>query len=100
VGVVLAEAVDDDVVVVLTFGVDVFVVVESHADVGDLLRAEENQVAFVYAGALDFVAEEVVLLVGIAGNDVTAHAVAELHKTTAIYAFVAGAAPQVGDIEE
>ena len=99
-GVAFAEAVHDHVVVVLAFGVDVFVVVEGHADVGDLLRAEENQVAFVYVGALDFVAEEVVLLVGVAGDDVATHAIAELYEATAIYAFVAGAAPQVGDIEE
>ena len=39
------------------------------------------------------------LLVGVAGKNVAAHAVAG-HEATAIYALITGAAPQVGDVEE
>ena len=52
-GVAFAEAVDDDVVVVTAFGVDVFVIVEGHADVGDGFLAEENQVALAQVCAFE-----------------------------------------------
>lgn len=94
------EAVDDDAVVVLAFGVDVFVIVEGEGDMGDGLAAKENQVAFLHLRSGNGMGEEIVLLVCVAGQKVAAHAVAELHEATAIQALPAGAAPEVGDAEE
>jgi hypothetical protein len=61
------EAADDNAVVVLTFGVDVFVVIDGQSDMGDLLATEEDEVPGAHVGAFDGMIEKTVLLIGIAG---------------------------------
>src|SRR5579863_5608759 len=47
------KAVDDHSIVVLAFRVDVLSLVERHADVGDALAAEEDQIALLHLFSFD-----------------------------------------------
>src|SRR6185312_13643184 len=68
------KAIDGHAIVALALGVDVFVIVDGHANVRDFLAAEENQIARAHLGTLDGVEEKAILLITIARKIIAAHA--------------------------
>src|SRR6266487_3890551 len=89
------EAVDGHTVVVLPLRVNKLGVVERHSHVRNILATKEDQVAFPHFFACHAVCQEIMLLVGIAWENIAAHAVTELYKTAAVQSLPACAAPQV-----
>ena len=59
------KAVDDNVVIVLPFGMDILVIVEGQCDMGNGFAAKENQVALLHLWPDNGVAQEIMLLIGI-----------------------------------
>src|SRR2546421_1126948 len=94
------KTVDDHIIVILPLGVDILFMVEGHGNVGYLLAAEENQVALLHIGSIDTIGQSIVLLIGIAWNDVASHAVGQLHQTATIYTLPACSTPEIGSAKK
>src|SRR5258708_184834 len=94
------KAIDYHVVIVSSFGMNEFMIVKRHANMGNLFAAKEDQVPGPHLGTLDGVVEEAILLIGVSGNKIAASAIAELYKAAAIDASPACAAPVIGHVEE
>src|SRR5579885_3855400 len=79
---------------------DVFFIIERHADMGDTLAPEEDQVPLAHLFTFDTPGQRVVLLVGIARDDIATHTIAKLDEAAAIDASPACAAPEIGHAEK
>src|SRR6266700_2152001 len=84
---------DDNAIIGMAFCLNIFFVVESHCHMRDALAAEEDQVALLHLLTRYGVNKYIVLLIGIARNNVAAHPIAKLDKTAAIDAFPARSSP-------
>src|SRR3954464_5365261 len=90
-----AKTVDNHAIIMLTFGMDILVVIERHTDMGNLLAAEEDQISSTHLRSLDLVMKKTILLIAIAWNIIATCAIAELNKTTAINAGPTGPTPEI-----
>src|SRR5487761_488713 len=66
----------------------------------DLFAAKEDQVSGAHLRPLDRVIEKAILLIGVARNEIAAHAIAKLHKAAAINALPARADPEIRHAEQ
>src|SRR5438067_12499888 len=94
------KAVDDHIIVILPLGMDILFMIAGHGNVGYLLAAEENQVALLHISSIDTIGQSVMLLIGIAWNDVASHAVGQLHQTATIYTLPACSTPEIASAKK
>ncbi len=81
--------------IILSFSMNILVIIEGQGNVRDGLAAKEEQVALLNGAALYAVRQKIMLLVGITRDTIASHAIAKLHKTAAIKPFGAGTTPEI-----
>src|SRR6266567_2672230 len=94
------KAVDDNIVVMLSLGMNIFFIIERHGDMGYFFTAEEDQVTCLQLFAFDAAGPKIMLLVGIAWNDIASHTIAKLREAAAIYPFPTCPSPKIGSAEK
>src|SRR2546423_14473950 len=94
------KTIDDNLVVILPFGMYVLFIVQGHGNMVYFLAAEEDQVSLPHCSAIDTTGQKIMLLISITWNDVASHAVAQLHQAAAIYPFPACSSPEIGASEK
>src|SRR5450759_2654660 len=94
------KAVDDNTVVILSLGMNIFFMIERHGDMGYVCTAEEDQVTCLQLFAFDAAGPKIMLLVAIAWHGIASHTIAKLHEAAAIYPFPACPSPKIGSAEK
>jgi len=78
------KAINQDTPIPCTFGMNILFAVKSQGNMDNVLLSEEDQVALLHLLSLHNLRKCIVLLVGIAWQDIASHTVTELNKTTTI----------------